>query len=111
MFCPKCGSQNADSVSFCSYCGTPTVENKQPIQQPATRPGHGMAVASLVLGIIGLVLIGLLFGILAIIFGRVAMNQGYKGGKAKAGVTLGSIAVVSWVIIIIGTTSLGFFPL
>ena len=104
MFCPRCGSQSSDNTVFCAYCGTRIDGNDRKEQlvnsQPQKQPGHGMAVASLVLGIIGIVLIGFVFGILAIIFGSIAKKQGYKGGRATAGLTLGIIALVLWAVVI-----------
>ena len=34
--CPKCGSMNADNVSFCSNCGTPFTTSQPVAQYPAT---------------------------------------------------------------------------
>lgn len=36
-FCPKCGAQNADDVSFCTNCGAPMTVSQQP-QQPQQQP-------------------------------------------------------------------------
>ncbi|MCL2475370.1 MAG: zinc-ribbon domain-containing protein [Chloroflexi bacterium] len=105
MFCPRCGSQNSDSAVFCAYCGTRIDGNdrkEQPIIQESVQkpPGYGVAVASLVFGVIGLALIGPIFSILAIIFGCVAKNQSFKGGQATAGIVLGIIALVLGAIVI-----------
>lgn len=53
------------------------------------RKGGGLAVASLVVGIIGLFLFGLPLGLLAIVFGAI----GWEHGTGKAGVILGIIDV------------------
>jgi uncharacterized membrane protein len=58
-----------------------------------------MGVASLVLGIIGLLFAGVILGVLAIIFGNIGMNRAKRGeatngGMAKAGLILGIIGVV-----------------
>lgn len=34
MFCPKCGTQNADGVSFCQNCGSPLTASQPTYQQP-----------------------------------------------------------------------------
>ena len=75
---------------------------------PTTAPSNGMAVASLVLGIISFCLFCLSFipGTLAIIFGGIAIsncNKGIAGGKgmAKAGLTCGIISMALWGIIYI----------
>ena len=73
-----------------------------------------MAVASLVCGIVGLFIFGVVLGTLAIIFGGVAMSQ-MKGNpayrqsgdccnshcQAVTGLVLGIISVVIWAIIIV----------
>jgi Domain of unknown function (DUF4190) len=75
----------------------------------AQRPSNGMATASLVLGVLGLV-IGLL-SILAIVFGYTARRSmranGTQGGSglAVAGIALGWIGLVLWVISIVLITS------
>ena len=80
--------------------------------QPAR--SNGMAVAALVLGIIGLVLfwvplLGMVLAILAIIFGGVGMsraNQGASGkGLAIAGLVLGIVAIAIYVLAILAYTS------
>jgi len=40
MFCPKCGAQNADGVSFCEKCGSP-LQAGAPQQPPASYPASG----------------------------------------------------------------------
>ena len=35
MFCPNCGTQNADNVAFCAGCGT-KLGADQPVQQPVS---------------------------------------------------------------------------
>ena len=71
--------------------------------KPIVAPKNGMATASLVLGIVGVVtgiiFIGSLFGVLAIIFGGIALSRVAKkpeiGGKSKAiiGIVLGVMAI------------------
>lgn len=70
---------------------------------------HGLAVASMILGILSLITFygALLFGVLAIIFGAIALNkiktnpEAYKGkGMAKAGLICGIVALGLIIIII-----------
>ena len=79
---------------------------------------NGFAVAALVLGIIGipavLVLVGLLFAVLALIFGLVARSQIQRsggaqggGGMAMAGIVLGGVGIVLEVIIIVVAATTG----
>ncbi len=79
------------------------------MQQPvAAVPHHGsgMAVASLVLGIVSLVLcwiwvVGIPVGILAIVFGVLSKKQPANKGMAMAGLVTGIIGVVLAIVIIV----------
>jgi len=72
----------------------------------------GLAIASLVCGICSLVLfwvpvLGFLLGILAIIFGGVAISQTRRDpdlrgrGMAIAGLVCGIVGILGWVILIV----------
>ncbi len=113
MFCSKCGNQVSENDTFCGKCGVPvpkpTTTPPPPSQAaPAAQASpvqvvvqekrtSGMAVAALVLGILGL-------SLFAIIFGAIAMNQTKRDpnlsgrGLAIAGLVLGIIGMISWVI-------------
>jgi len=130
--CSTCGTVAAEGVHFCPRCGAsmtapvdftpPSTETPSaappppppygaaPYQQPYA-PGrpvpatNGMAVASLVLGIIWLFWVG---SILAVIFGYVGKGQidrsgGSQGGRglAIAGITLGWVGVGFLVLTIV----------
>ena len=107
--CPNCRTNNADGAVQCAACGAPMT----PVMYgaaPAT-PGKGLAVASLVMGILATVLLGsLLFGVLAVVFGGVSKNKGYYGGMATAGVALGIIGIAIWLIVVVacGPIMFGF---
>lgn len=83
------------------YAGYPGYGG-QPAWGPA--PANGLGVAALVLGIIGVVAfcmwgLGVILGILALIFGivgrgRAKRGEATNGGMALAGIILGSVAVV-----------------
>ncbi len=105
MFCPKCGAQNADGANFCQTCGgvlAPTIAQPQATSVAARRTS-GQAVASLVLGIMGL-FVGIT-SVLAIIFGGIAMHQtgkdpGLTGhGLAVAGLVTGIIGLGFWLLV------------
>ena len=71
-------------------------------------PNNGLAIASLVLGIAGLVAVFIIGPILALVFGYVSRrqideSQGRQGGRgyATAGIVLGWIGIV-WSVLIIG---------
>ena len=70
-------------------------------------PGNGMAIASMVMGILSLVfwlvVLGyVIFAPLGIIFGIVAKKQGYPGGMATAGLVMSIISIATgalyWVV-------------
>lgn len=73
-------------------------------QQQPSRGGSGMAVAALILGLIALlgsitVVVGILFGLLAIILGFIASGKAKRGqgggrGMAITGIITGFLAVV-----------------
>ncbi|MCA1029765.1 hypothetical protein LCL95_01810 [Bacillus timonensis] len=90
----------------------------QPVTQAQT--GSGMAVASLVLGIVGLVL-GLIpfvgwfmlpAWILAIVFGAVGLKRGQSKGMSWSGLVLGVITFVYkfgfWILIALGSSTSGY---
>ncbi len=107
MFCRNCGAQNEDGARFCTSCGTSLVETAAPVQsapqqpvyqQPVKPPAQGFAIASMVLGIIGLLIFPYILGTLGIIFGGVAKSKGNKNGMATAGIVMGIIAVALWLV-------------
>ncbi|MBA7594356.1 hypothetical protein ES703_01297 [subsurface metagenome] len=113
MFCSQCGEKNPDDSKFCSKCGEALTAPKAPAAAPAPAPRaaagtrtSGFAIAALITGIVGLLSFGPL-AILAIIFGAIGISQTNKDpnlkgkGMAVAGLVLGIIACVGWVIGII----------
>jgi predicted Zn finger-like uncharacterized protein len=95
--CARCNSVSPISANNCAACGMPFTMEGTTVD--ASGSNNGMAVASLVLGIISLVAICFpLPAALAIIFGIIAYNRtsGIEGvgsgrGMAIAGIVLGSI--------------------
>jgi len=55
---------------------------------------------ALICGIVGLFIAGLILGVIAITQGAKAKAMGHTGGKATAGIVLGVIDIVGWIIII-----------
>ena len=111
MICTNCGHNNHDDALFCVACGaslqtSPQYQNPYD-QQPqynnqyntnAQQPGKGLAIASMVLGIIAFLCAPIITGVLSIVFGGVAKSKGYRGGMATAGIVCGVIALVLWVV-------------
>ena len=60
-----------------------------------SQPGQGAAVASLVLGIVGLFFAGIILGIIGLSMASKAKNAGYVGGLRTAGFVLSLISLVS----------------
>ncbi len=138
IICKNCGASINENEKFCSSCGhkveegafsTQTLNNEQPnmeaesmnynqnIYQP--QPTSGMAVASLVLGIVGIFLSWITFlipSILGIVFGAVAIKQcnerGLNGrGMAIGGLVCSIIIVAIFVIMLIAAVALGSYAL
>ncbi|MFI0999425.1 DUF4190 domain-containing protein [Streptomyces galbus] len=80
---------------------------------PAASSGsrtNGLAIASLCCGIIGLFFLNIVLGPLAIVFGVIARRQaGVKNGAgmATAGIVLGVIDVVLWLVLLAVAASNG----
>jgi DNA-directed RNA polymerase subunit RPC12/RpoP len=95
--CPRCSSISPITANNCKSCGMPFTMEGTTIE--ATGTSNGFCVASLVLGIIGLIPCTFLIPtILAIIFGIIGYNQVTKGGNegrgkgmAIAGIILGVV--------------------
>ncbi len=140
MICKNCGASINENEKFCSSCGqkiengefsTQEPNNEQPnmeaestnynqnIYQPQIQPTSGLAVASLVLGIVGIFLswITLMIpSILGIVFGAVAIKQcndkGLNGrGMAIGGLVCSIIIVAIFVIMLIAAVALGSYAL
>ena len=128
-FCSKCGAQMNDGSAFCPSCGAATQAQQQQqqqyqqpqyqqpqyqqpqyqqpqYQQPVKQPANGLAVASLVCGLLSFFVAAFIFGLLSVIFGGVAKSKGNRGGMATAGIVLGIIALVVWLICVIAFESM-----
>lgn len=83
----------------------------QPPTAPVAQTTNGLAIASMVLGILWLFWIG---SILAIVFGHVSLGQikrsnGTQGGRgmAIAGLVLGYLSTAGWILLILLVTIVG----
>lgn len=64
---------------------------------------NGLAIASLCCGIVGLFFLNIVLGPLAVIFGAVSRRQAAAkngAGMAKAGIILGVVDVVLWLVLL-----------
>lgn len=103
MFCPKCGTQNADDIAICSSCGTELQQQQQPaqpVQMPvmAALKTSPLAIWSLVLSILGfctclLAIPGLILGILGLKQCNEKPDQFTGKGLAIAGIILSILAI------------------
>ena len=89
MFCSKCGKPNLDEATVCASCGAPLAQPAGvPPPPPDLRPARtsGMAIASLVLGILGMLgltaLIGVVLGIVALL--QISGSRGRLKGQGLA---------------------------
>jgi hypothetical protein len=105
-FCRSCGAELA-GATFCPRCGA-----RADTVQPLSEGTSGNAIASLVLGVVGLVFFPLVPSILAIVLGRSAKRDirerpGLTGeGMATAGIVLGWVGVV---LVVLGVALVALF--
>ncbi len=103
MFCKNCGAECADGVKFCEKCGTAM---DQPVYQTPVAnnsfPGKGMGIASMVLGIVALVLFCIFYisipcGIVGLVLGALAYKKaravGVKSNIITAGIVCSCVAL------------------
>ncbi|MHC4248421.1 MAG: DUF4190 domain-containing protein [Planctomycetota bacterium] len=89
MFCQNCGQEMPDSAEMCGSCGKP-LRDPAGEEQPGSAPAKtsGLAIASLVLGILGLLtcgltaIVGLVLGIVALV--KIGKSRGRLGGQGLA---------------------------
>jgi len=96
--CPRCNNVSPISANNCKSCGIPFTMEGTAVD--AASNSSGMAVSSLVLGIIGLITPCLVIpAVLSVIFGAIALasaqkNEGQGRGMAIAGTVIGGIGVL-----------------
>ena len=131
MKCTKCGKTIKETDKFCQYCGTEVkaaekkttakkevkaVEKKEevkvvPVKKEAeTKTGNGLAIAGMVLGIIGLVLSFAIgpFAFLLTLLGLILSICSKKSGYKIAGIVTSAIGIfiqIIWIVIALAFTS------
>jgi uncharacterized membrane protein len=102
MNCPQCGKGNPEAAKFCNHCGTALPEGPAaPTVLPRT---SGLAVASLVLGIVGFwccgapAIAGLILGLVAI--SDINQSAGRLTGRrlATAGVVISAVVLAFYLL-------------
>ncbi len=96
--CPRCSASSPVSANNCRNCGMPFTMEGTTLE--AAGGSNGMATASLVLGIIGLLAFcTVVVPLLAVVFGIIALRQSRRDGgggqsMATAGIVCGSVGLV-----------------
>lgn len=86
----------------------PYIPYTPPTPPEPPKQGKGMAITSMVCGIVGFFFLGLVLGIMAIIFGGVALSRNTKGkGMAVTGLVLGIIEVIANIVLWLVVGSMG----
>lgn len=98
MNCPHCGAAQSPGSRFCTTCGAAMLP-PVPYASPSRAPASGAAIASLVLGILGLLawcipLFGLPMTIVGLVLG-VKARKTSDSGLALAGIILCIIGLVA----------------
>jgi hypothetical protein len=70
---------------------TPATPAVATIPTTAVNPGHGLGIASLIVSLVGVGLVGLILGIVGL---NKSKKAGHKNGLALAGIIIGAINIV-----------------
>ena len=105
-YCPECGKEIKRGIKFCPKCGAqiiPRGKSKEPIEKASSATDvssiyRAFGILSIVFGIVGFLIAGIIFGSLALAFGAVAVAK--KEYLGVGGIVLGLIDVIAVLIII-----------
>ncbi len=115
MFCPNCGTPANENQTCCAKCGAALkAQGNQPISNRS--PGLGLAITSMVLGIVSLVLFCVIYlaipcAIVGIALGGVALSKAKKAnaksGMAVAGITCSCVSLGILIVLVVAAGSTG----
>ena len=106
MYCPKCHAENPDNAGYCTACGSSMTDPTVSAPAPPPPRTSGLAIAALVLGILGflscgvLALPGLIVGIIAITSIRRSNGQLAGEGLAIAGTIASGVAAAMCLLVL-----------
>ncbi|MHA1669611.1 MAG: zinc-ribbon domain-containing protein [Promethearchaeota archaeon] len=123
-FCPECGSQLELDCRFCPNCGSDlsdiisskeTVNNPPPppkihssvqsVQKSPSypqsqyyKPSDTEGIIALIFGILGFYPLPIIGNIVAITLGAISQSKGQVSSTGKAGLILGILGILCWII-------------
>lgn len=111
LICPRCGTHNYDGTYHCTRCNTPFLAQPiyvaTPVYEKKPVPGRGLGVASMVLGILSIVLfcvwfLSIPFAVLGLIFGiaGLCVSKSHGNGMAVAGFVCSLVTLLFYGLII-----------
>ncbi len=121
MFCPNCGTPANENQTCCTKCGTVlTAQGYRADSMTPSVPGRGLAIASMVLGIVSLALFCVIYlaipcAVVGVALGGIALSKAkkakVKNGMAIAGITCScvSLGILIVLVIAVGSTGLAIF--
>lgn len=131
MYCPNCGKHSPDEATVCAECGLkfgpisaepvydPSVNAyRQPLYIPATVPGKGLGITSMILGILSVVFfltvyIAGAFATVGLVLGLYSKSKsnklGLHNGTATAGIACSLVCLgINLTILIIAVIAGAF---
>jgi hypothetical protein len=124
MYCPRCGTETADSAAFCQNCGqplasgagqgAPQTESSQPVYRSTSNQGMATGTVPRIPSHLGWAILSILLfwptGIAAVVYasrvdnlvvlGNIAAAQ-EASGKARLFSIISTVAFVIWLVIVI----------
>lgn len=109
-YCTECGAPNDDQSKYCDRCGKDLDEMQKKAEVLRMVPKResdkysGLAIAALIVSLVGLIVFAIICGPISIIFSIVAIveikQKKRKGfGMAVAGLVIGVIDIVSYFVL------------